>query len=119
MRKDKDGQEAYELADLDRLTSLFNAAQHYWAWLCNEAAILRVENGGRRDEGTCVLGAGIEVPVIEKGKRACRWKIIAGGYQAGTGQGASTWEGPPLERTLKFLRDNGVKHARYNHGVVD
>jgi hypothetical protein len=104
----------FENDDLEKLAPTIERAHFLWEKLTSDYV---KENG---DQGTCVLGAGIEVLYIAKRtpklKKLTTKMIIR---QPRCSQGATCWEAERLQRVLDYLTENGIENARYNPGRMD
>jgi len=86
-------------------------AQKMWIHICKE----NIEKYG--NIGTCVLGAGIYINLIPKGKRKPRKYLIIESSEATNYQGSIIWE-DGVEDVLKFLKKYDIE-ADYHPGRMD
>lgn len=114
--KKEDGYiQVFEEKDLPKIQKIIKEAETLWNNLTKE--YLKKEKG---DWGTCVLGAGIQIPYIPKEtkklKKLTHLQII---NQPNCCQGSVNWEGERLKAVLNFLKNNGIENAKYNAGYMD
>ena len=106
--------QVFEKDDLHKLNSVINEASNLWEKLTKEY----IDQNG--DQGSCVIGAGIEVLVIPqrtpKLKKLKAVKIID---QPRCAQGSICWEGQRLKDVQAFLKENGIVNSKYNAGWMD
>ena len=103
-----------EKNDMQVLEPLFKEASDLWYSLTKDYVAV---NG---DGGSCVIGAGIEVPYIDKktpklkGLKAV--KVIS---QPRCCLGSINWEGERLQAVKDFLISKNIINTRYNSGWMD
>lgn len=86
-------------------------AKSLWKEICKD----NFEKYG--DEGSCVLGAGIEIKYLPKKCRKYRHKFIIEENEVSKCQGSLNWE-RRIEEVLEFLKKNNIE-AHYNSGYLD
>lgn len=101
----------YKQNELPELQPIINNARQLWR---EECEIAGAKYG---DVGTCVIGAGFEVPVIPKGYRKSRMVTILSPREVCRYQGSIIWE-HSMDKIRSFLKSQGIE-AHYNWGRMD
>jgi hypothetical protein len=103
----------YTNADLSQreFQASVNRAKDLWKRQCDKYIS---EHG---DQGTCVLGAGIEVWYLAPRCRIHRTHMIISQHQVTGAQGSLVWEAS-VNEVLAFLKSEGII-AFYNQGRMD
>lgn len=70
------------------------------------------------DMGTCVLGAGIAVYWVPKGKRKIVHKMVISADDVTCAQGSITWE-HSVRAMIELLAEGGLEGAFYEPGNMD
>jgi hypothetical protein len=104
--------ECYQEADLCRLTGPANTAAIEWSKEC------RATYERKGDWGSCVLGAGIEIPFLKPRAKYPTYKMIISASHVCPWQGSCVWE-ESVPKILAILESLGVVGARYNCGRMD
>lgn len=108
------GIRCYEEIDLTSDVRLVNAiidAKLLWRDKCNQ--YMRLHG----DCGSCVVGAGISISFILKGKRKARKLQIIRAMDICRAQGSVVWE-DSKDIVLKVFEDAGIE-VYYNWGTMD
>ena len=108
------GIECFEQVDLTCNVSLVNAilkAKLIWSDACTKF----MEQHG--DTGSCVMGAGISIDFIPKGKRTPRRLMVISQYDVCSAQGSVVWE-DSKDLALKVFEDHGIA-THYSWGMMD
>lgn len=69
------------------------------------------------DSGSCVVGAGIYVYYLGKGKRKAEKRMIISASKVSCCQGSLNWE-HGQEEIVSFLKENGIE-AKFEYGQMD
>jgi hypothetical protein len=99
----------YNATTLNAIAPILEEARKLWAERIAEYVKLH------GDVGSCVLGAGITVSYLAKGKRKPVRRLVI--YPPTHVQGSCTWEASQKE-IVQFLRDRGVD-ASFAYGNMD
>lgn len=96
---------AYQKADIEKLTDIFKAAAHAWEqeWIAQ----------GKQDEGTCTGGKGIQIWFIAPRKRIAEPLTIVPFHVQGNVTAQKT-----VFAALDLLKSHGIE-ARYYDGWMD
>lgn len=104
----------YEEVDLTCNGNLVRAimeAKQVWSKACAEFIRLR------GDVGSCVLGAGISIDYIPKGKRSPRRLMVISQYDVARAQGSVVWE-DSKDLALEVFKEHGIA-THYSWGSMD
>lgn len=108
----KDAIDVYQPIDIDeRYRYVITKASALWETRCK--AYLNAHG----DQGTCVLGAGIEIYYLAPRCRRPGKKMIISASRICAAQGASVWESS-VKEVLEYLRKRGIE-CQYNSGNMD
>ena len=104
--RNEDTVDAYQPADIDKLTSILKFSEKLWhdKW---------VEQGSK-DEGSCTGGKGIQVWFCGRNKRTAELKTVV---RCPTGQGNLSAEASVMS-ALDYLKAEGME-VRYYDGWLD
>ena len=104
---------AYQETDLNETAfkTVVNDAKNLWKAKCES----NFQECG--DVGSCVVGAGIYVYYIGKGKRKADKRMIINAMSVSSCQGSLNWE-HGQEEIVSYLKENGID-AKFEYGTMD
>lgn len=103
---------AYNDDDIEKLRPIIAKATHLWRTRCNEYQL------ANKQQGTYVMGAGIEIYHLAPRHRNPQLKMIISTLDITNSLRSLVWESSK-EEVLNFLKSSGIDDASYNPGFMD